>query len=725
MVEFHFFLFIVRLLNIFQEVSIYMKKSTSLLLGMSLCASILTPLDSSVKAYSITKPNYSAPISVKLQYSALNKSSLAFTINSNYLLDVSPTKTIAAGTYEIKNVNGKIKLYQNNKELYSLSDTSLALYPQQYSKSSTMSLGSYKFLGNITFKANGANILPVNTLEQEDYLLGVVPFEISNSWPKEAIKAQTIAARTYSSDDIGKEVSNTTSYQVYNGYNPTYANTEQAVKETKGQVLTHNGKSIGGNALFSSSNGGMMLSKINSWSNPSWNNIPFLVRAVDPYDVRSGNSNLNWGFTLDKTQIFLSSVDMYHPEKWWNTIKEKDYSEMTALKEFIKRYDPEAKKYDIKIVSIESLNFTDHDDLITNQTPLNGNMVVQYIAYDPVTKDYIKNSNGKITSHFSEIKDRRTYDFYLYKAFGNSALKGPNISNFQETSTQYKVNGSGWGHGVGMSQWGAYQRAKEGQTAKQIVNFYYPGTQLTVLPTNSVEETPEPTPNPVTPTPDPVVPTPVNPTPDSEPSNPVITNPQYFEVMKDNVPVYDNRSGALVEVGSLTKGQQFKIKSDFGANWWQIEFAGHYGYVAKFAVNPVAALTYNNANNSYKNNGSTIQASMEAPIFDNTSGQLVQFATLKEGTVYPLLFTMGNWYVVDVNGRIGYIHNLKAKVQNQTIIEQITKPTVQVTKTYKVVSGDTLYKISVKNGVSVSDIQKWNNLKNAVIYIGQTLKVSK
>ena len=61
---------------------------------------------------------------------------------------------------------------------------------------------------------------------------------------------------------------------------------------------------------------------------------------------------------------------------------------------------------------------------------------------------------------------------------------GPNIIK----STNFKVKiikddivfeGFGWGHGVGLCQWGAYFMAKQGYNAKQILQYYYPGTQLT------------------------------------------------------------------------------------------------------------------------------------------------------------------------------------------------------------------------------------------------------
>ena len=54
------------------------------------------------------------------------------------------------------------------------------------------------------------------------------------------------------------------------------------------------------------------------------------------------------------------------------------------------------------------------------------------------------------------------------------------------TSTTYVIRGRGWGHGVGMGQWGAYGQAKRGVPYKKILSHYYPGTKLAKAPTASV-----------------------------------------------------------------------------------------------------------------------------------------------------------------------------------------------------------------------------------------------
>ncbi|MGF9890774.1 SpoIID/LytB domain-containing protein [Priestia megaterium] len=468
-----------------------MRKSTTYAISMALSISLLAPYAATVKASSYTDPLYGSPISVRLGYSAFQKPSYSFTISGTYSVKEKNDITLTNGTYTVRNNASKIEILKDTDVLYSGSQ--ITLFPVDYDREHTIQLGSYKFLGNMTFRPSGNNVLPVNTLEQEDYLLGVVSSEMSDGWGStgmEALKAQAITARTYSNGDIGDEIDNGQSYQVYNGYNESYANVQNAVDSTRKQVITYNGSSINTNAVFSSSNGGTMLSKVNSWGTASWNDIPYLVRNTDPFDARSATANTNWQFTLDKSQISLSGLDLKKPEAWWNSIQEKtaDSSKIAGLKNFIKKYQTEYKNYDLKVLSIDELKFTDHNDLISNDTQLNGTVKISYIAYNPTTNTYVKNTDGTIKV-LTFSKSTRTYDYYLSGAFGSSVLKSPNIKSSSSTSTQYVITGGGWGHGIGLSQWGAYQRAKEGQKAADIIAFYYPGTKLTsAQPTSNSEE---------------------------------------------------------------------------------------------------------------------------------------------------------------------------------------------------------------------------------------------
>jgi len=136
---------------------------------------------------------------------------------------------------------------------------------------------------------------------------------------------------------------------------------------------------------------------------------------------------------------------------------------------------------------------------------------------------------------------------------------------------------------------------------------------------------------------------------------------QYFKVLENNVSVYDNSSGKLVKVGSLTKGQVYPIVSIVG-NWHRIKFGNIYGYVWKEATEPADASSLKNINKGEKNSGRTITALTTLTVYDNTSGSLVPFGTIEAGKEYPIISKTGNWYKIDYAGRIGYIYASAAKL---------------------------------------------------------------
>ena len=98
------------------------------------------------------------------------------------------------------------------------------------------------FCGDLILHASGSAITAVLEIYLETYLYGVVPFEMSNSFPLAALKVQAIAARNYAVKKMGSatktyHLSDNTSDQVFKGYNAGYAVAHQAVNETRGMLL--------------------------------------------------------------------------------------------------------------------------------------------------------------------------------------------------------------------------------------------------------------------------------------------------------------------------------------------------------------------------------------------------------------------------------------------------------------------------------------------------------
>ncbi len=146
---------------------------------------------------------------------------------------------------------------------------------------------------------SGVHLDTVNVVSIEYYLRGVVPREALSTWRPAALQAQSVAARTYSvyhRSRAGRkayDLCDTTSCQVYGGYNSENASTNAAIAATVGQIRLSKGKPI--IAEFSSSNGGATAA----------GGVPYQVMKVDSWDAypKNGNPNVTWTVTRTAAQL--------------------------------------------------------------------------------------------------------------------------------------------------------------------------------------------------------------------------------------------------------------------------------------------------------------------------------------------------------------------------------------------------------------------------------------
>ena len=137
----------------------------------------------------------------------------------------------------------------------------------------------------------------VNILRLDDYVKGVVPYEMPSSWHPEAVKAQAVAARTYAAWTRAQyrkryyQICDTTSCQVYGGVGGEQPAASLAVDATARQVLLHGGAPAF--TQFSSSSGG--------WT--AAGSRPYLPAQEDPYDGHDANPNHAWAVTVARARV--------------------------------------------------------------------------------------------------------------------------------------------------------------------------------------------------------------------------------------------------------------------------------------------------------------------------------------------------------------------------------------------------------------------------------------
>ncbi|UFT98878.1 SpoIID/LytB domain-containing protein [Radiobacillus kanasensis] len=420
-------------------------------------------------------------ISVKLYNHIGNKSSIDFEVSGTYKITGLNYALKEGRIYTVKIQSGDVILMDGSTTI-TKSTSGINIYPTLYSDSSFVTVHDsvrqgkiLSYYGEMNFKKEGSYVRPYNKLFIEDYLKGVVGFEMYPSWDIEALKAQTLAARTHALpfvDSSTKTIIDSQNDQVYAGIvtGSTYQNVIKAVESTRGQIINYNGNPI--SAVYSSSNGGKIISNENyGWSNDEYH--PYLTTKLDPYDSFSGNSYNNWSFYLAETQIDVSTKDLKRPQDWWSSVSEADSSFINNLKSNLYT-NGISKDYELKITKIfglDLINNTMQSDIVYK-----GNIEIQYMLRNKVTGEYRKNSSNDI-ARFQNIF---TFNMTTFRSmFGWAKMKSININSVTDTGSQYKIEGSGFGHAVGMSQHGAQNMAQNhGKNYRDILGFYYQGTTI-------------------------------------------------------------------------------------------------------------------------------------------------------------------------------------------------------------------------------------------------------
>ena len=276
-------------------------------------------------------------------------------------------------------------------------------------------VGSKRYSGLINIQNLKNEIFVVNTIGIEKYLTSVVGSEMPHRWPLEALKAQSIASRTYALKKTGNDlydIDSTQIDQVYNGLESKTYKTNKAVKHTRSLVITHKNKLI--NALFHSSSAGMTENSEDVWRNK----YPYLVSVKD-FDQK--NPKLYWKkiFSNKELQILFPNIG--------------------GIKE-------------IEILDITKTGRVKNIKLIGN-----------YGSLDFSGTNLRKKMGLKST-------------LFRFKFIKVDNVKEKNKSN--NLNESLIISGMGAGHGVGMSQWGAKYLAMRGYKAKDILEYFYKGIQI-------------------------------------------------------------------------------------------------------------------------------------------------------------------------------------------------------------------------------------------------------
>lgn len=293
--------------------------------------------------------------------------------------------------------------------------------------------GKRRYRGSITVEQEDNYLRVINQLPLEEYLYGVIKWEISPNSPMDSLYAQAIAARTYAFKKIEEpsyqeqlhHLSATVNDQVYGGFESEDPRVQEAVDMTRGKVITYQGDLI--NAFYHSCCGGHTVSSRDVWGGEDF---PYLRVGPDKFCQKS-------------------------PHYYWEwEIKRSELRRILFEKGF-----PAGIIYRLRVVSrAQNLSFAEGGR---------------------VTGLFWEHRGGKSPGQPMTGKEFREL---INKWFGTDKLRSALFDEIKlyskEGASYFLFQGRGSGHGVGMCQWGAKGMAEQGYSFEEILQFYYPGTRI-------------------------------------------------------------------------------------------------------------------------------------------------------------------------------------------------------------------------------------------------------
>ncbi len=321
-----------------------------------------------------------------------------------------------------------------------------------------MQVGEYTYAGDIRVQPNAYGTYSiVNAVPLETYLRGVVPHEIGPGAPITAIEAQAILARTYALRNLHRfviddyELCANTHCQVYRGLSGTIPQIDAAIQRTAGQVLAYGGDLV--DAVYSSTNGGVSAAFEDIWDGDP---RPYLQPIADIADQPGQLLDLSqpgdFRAFIDQQEGF-NEVGISRFFRWNSTKTLEELSEsLRQGQDFLGIPLPTWSRISGLAILSRAPSGRIQEFQITLETPQGSHAFV-------VEKDQVRLAFPALLSTLFELEP---------------VMQG-------ESLTGYTFVGGGFGHGVGMSQYGSYGLSRRGFTAAQILDFYYPGTSLTHL----------------------------------------------------------------------------------------------------------------------------------------------------------------------------------------------------------------------------------------------------
>ncbi len=384
---------------------------------------------------------------------------------------VTPNRKVKSSAYLIRMTAGDRVLLADGAEGY---------YPQFMAAEKNkdgiyaVNLGERSYRGRMEIGRYGgkSTLTAVNVVPLEEYLYGVVPCEMPASWHTEALKAQAVCARSYAlikagyhaETDIkrGFRMVDTVQSQVYGGISYEHARSSEAVDATKGETLCYENRTVTG--YYCSGSGGHTENVEDVWGFA----IPYLQGVPDIYETNP--SKKPWSVTLSKDEL--------------TRLLRSEGKDVGGVKKVM----PEVVTSSGRVTSLRIIGSLGSVGLATDAL----RNVLELASTKFAVFDSSSVPDFVTIQGASGTKEAAIHDCYVISGGGKVqnadgltnqyvVLSADNMTSFPRHAPkvgEYLFAGTGHGHGVGMSQSGAYGMAEAGFEYKEILEHYFTGVSV-------------------------------------------------------------------------------------------------------------------------------------------------------------------------------------------------------------------------------------------------------
>ncbi|MDR1885585.1 MAG: SpoIID/LytB domain-containing protein [Synergistaceae bacterium] len=369
-----------------------------------------------------------------------------------------------------------------------------------------------RYRGVLSLIPAGKGFTVVDEVDLESYIRGILKVEMSPEWNIEALKAQAILARTYAVKNRGRfgsrgyDLDATDNSQVYRGVNAEDPRTDMAVAETGGMILSWNGAPA--DIYYHSDSGGFTADMAHVWGGGR----PYLVAKQEIVGYASPNST--WQLSLTGEQIASILGRMGRPV---GRVRSVEVSLKDAAGRAVQLRitgdggTADVRAHDFRMAAgskvVRSTFFTVSGGTSSEESTSGRNpappaasgtpasLTEMASGVDPLvemtklgvfSRDELYDMLFKTDDRdgYLRLGERRLRDrgMSLPGVSGSSPAppveKPPRPAADASASDAFVFKGRGWGHGVGLSQWGAKAMADSGMKCEEILGFYFPGTRI-------------------------------------------------------------------------------------------------------------------------------------------------------------------------------------------------------------------------------------------------------